>query len=115
MVDTPAPRPTRLVNWHELAWHELAVVFGIQALVVPPVGLAALVPTWVLWWWIGSLFVSGATGVAGVVMSSPLRALALDRFALWMQAGTLLQVTVASVFFRGWAGVFGLGLYRSEE
>jgi hypothetical protein len=95
---------------HRLAWHALAVLFGLLALAVPPAGLAALVRPWLLWLWAMALLASGAAGLA-VPFQRPALGLATERAALWIQTGTLVWVIISSLYLRGTAGLVGMLLY----
>lgn len=98
---------------HRAAWHVLAILIGISALVVPPRGLAALVPLWLLYLWAANLTVSGILGIVAPFRQPHglINALALERAALWVQAGTLLWIIVSALFLRGMMDIFGLAAY----
>ena len=95
------------------AWHIVAVVLGVSALVVPPVGLAALVPAWLLALWAFNLALSGTLGIIAPFRqtSGVINALALERAALWIQTGTLVWIVVSAIFLSGMASGFGLAVY----
>lgn len=98
---------------HRAAWHVLAVLIGISALVLPPVGLAALVPAWLLALWAFGLAASGVLGIVAPFRQTHgvINALALERAALWVQMGTLLWIIASAVVLRGMADGFGLAAY----
>jgi hypothetical protein len=98
---------------HRAAWHALAILIGSSALVVPPHGLAAIVPGWLLGWWAFNLAGSGVLGIIAPVgqARSVITALALERAALWVQTGTLAWIIVSALYLRGMADGFGLAAY----
>jgi hypothetical protein len=98
---------------HRAAWHALAVLLGLSALVLPPKGLASAVPSWMLILWAFGLAASGVLGIAAPFRqtSGVISALAMERAALWIQTGTLLWVIISSLFLRGLVGLVGLVAY----
>lgn len=87
----------------------LAFVVGARA----PGSIEAVLPAWLRWAWYVLLLVSGAVGVAGVLLRDVYNALILERTAMWGQAAAWGVYALAIFALGGWRGLAAGGLCLS--
>lgn len=95
---------------HQMAFHALAVLIGISALITPPRGLALLVPHGELLLWASLLMGTGVAGAFAPFLRIP-EGIALERATLWMQSLTLVWIIISAIYYQGAGEMLGLAAY----